>query len=386
MYLHEFQAKQILKKHEILIPKSFLLKTPDDINNIITFFNCDQLILKCQIHSGARKKFGGIKLVNNNYNDISRYVNKMLGNYLHTNQTDTNGKIINEILIEQVIKFEQEFYFSLLLDRDSESIILLASKNGGINIENNITINISKFKIDPLFGICDYQIICILNTLKLNNNYFIKLKLLCSNLLNIFLKNNLNLLEINPLVLHNTNFVCLDAKFDIDDNSYYKNTKLFELYDYRQDDTIETQAKKYNLNYISLSGNIGCIVNGAGLAMATMDLIKINNGNPANFLDIGGAASENTFLNAINIILLNKNINIIFINIFGGIIRCDLIAKSLITSLKQLNINIPIVIRLVGNMCDEALNIIKSSSFNITVILDFLSAVKTVINLSKRNI
>jgi len=386
MYLHEFQAKNIFKENGILVPKSFLLKDVKDIASVLKFFSGTDLVLKAQIHSGSKYKYGGVIFVNKNYDELHSAVNKLLGKVLVTDQTGLEGKVVNEILIEERLDIKIEYYVSLFFDRNSEQLKFLISFSGGSGIEELGCTQFLDVNVNLLIGICDYQIREIIFFLKLDVKYFSDIKNLFVGFLSIFLKYDLLLLEVNPLIICNDKFFCLDAKVEVDDNSFYRNNTMKELFDFRQENVIENEAKKYNLSYISLDGNIGCLVNGAGLAMATMDLIKLNDGSPANFLDIGGDATEERVFQAIRIILLNKSVKCILINIFGGIVRCDLIANSLVKSFSRLNVSVPIVVRLSGNMSSEALIIINKSGLNIKTESDFLVATKKVIDLSKGNI
>lgn len=383
MYLHEYQSKDILKKHNILVPKSILISNLSSISNIISFFNSDKLYLKAQIHSGSRANFGGIVLCNNNYNDLCDKLNKLIGSSIVTNQTCGESKPVKNVLVEEFISFSRGFYFSLFVDRSSESLCFLFSSDSGGAIEKSKNNNFFTLNVEPFFGISDYHVRFILKKLNLELFFFKKVKTLLSSFLDVFISYDLVLLEVNPLVLANEDFLCLDAKLEVDDNSYFRQENLFSINDVTQYDSLEVEAKKYNLSYISLDGNIGCIVNGAGLAMATMDLIKINNGVPANFLDIGGDANEDKVFNAIRIILLNDKVNCIFFNIFGGIVKCDFIANSIVKFINLMKIDIPIVVRFVGNKSDEAVLILSEFKNNVFFESDFLSAVKKVIYFSK---
>lgn len=375
MYLHEFQAKNILKSKDILIPQSYLLNDLKQINEALNNIQSDKIVLKAQIHSGKRGKFGGIKIIKKNIEELNKEIANMINKNLITDQTDHIGKKIKYILIEEFIETKKEFYISFYIDRTLESTILTISKTGGIDIEQTSKLNFLKFKIDLDYGIYDYHIRNIIFFLNIET-YFEKIKFIITNLFDIFKTKNLILLEINPLVQHKNDFYCLDAKIEVDDNSSYKNKDLFDQYDYTQDNEIEKEAKKLNLSYISLNGNVGCIVNGAGLAMATLDLLNLNKINPANFLDIGGNATEETIKNAFKIITLKKNIKCIFINIFGGIVKCDLIANTLLNELKKEKNNIPIILRLAGNSSKEGIKIIKNSNLNIIAETDLDTSIK----------
>lgn len=383
MYLHEYQSKDILKRHNVLIPRSILIEDINNIQIIKSFFISDKLFLKAQIHSGSRANFGGIVLINNDLNDLYSNLNNMLGSKIITNQTCGEFKFVKKVLIEEFIKFTRSFYLSLFINRANENICFLFSNDSGCSIESSSGKNFFTLNIEPLFGISDYNVKYILKKLDLDIFLFNKMKVLLSSFLDIFVSNDLVLLEINPLVIKNDEFLCLDAKFEVDDNSFFRQENLFGLNDVTQYDFLEVEAKKYNLSYISLEGNIGCIVNGAGLAMSTMDLITMKNGSPANFLDIGGDATEDRVLNAIRIILLNKKVNCIFFNIFGGIIKCDFIAQSIVKFVKLMKINIPIVVRFVGNKSDEAVLILSECKNNVFFEPDFASAVEKVVEISK---
>lgn len=365
MYLHEFQAKNILKLNNLLVPKSLLIINKNQTKTILANFDNEKIVLKAQIHAGARGKFGGIRIINNKYEDIEKNLQSLIHSYLVTDQTDKKGKKINHVLIEELIKIEKEFYISFYIDRETDSLTILTSKTGGSKIEKNLNSEFIKIKLDLDQEIYNYQIRNIIYFWKIDFKYFEKIKNIVTTCFNIFKRHDLILLEINPLALSDDNFYCIDAKFEFDDNSCYRNS-LFKEYDYEQEDSIELEAKKLNLNYISLNGNVGCMVNGAGLAMATMDLLKFNKINPSNFLDIGGNATEETIINAFKILKLNNNLKCIFINIFGGIVRCDIIAKTIIKILNNKNYYIPIITRFAGNMSKEAIEIIQKENLNIT--------------------
>jgi len=383
MYLHEYQSKEILKRYNVLVPKSILIDDVKFVSEICSFFNSDKLVLKSQIHSGSRANFGGIVLSNNIFDDLYSNISKMLGAKIITNQTCGEYKIVRKILIEEFINFSKSFYLSLFINRADESLCFLFSYNSGGSIENSASESFFTLNIEPLFGVSDYNVRYILKKLKLDISLFDKMKFFLSSILDIFVSHDLVLLEINPLVIKNNNFLCLDAKIEVDDNSFFRQENLFSCNDVTQYDFLEVEAKKYNLSYISLDGNIGCVVNGAGLAMATMDLIKIKNGAPANFLDIGGDATEEKVFNAIKIILLNNNVKCIFFNIFGGIVKCDFIAKSIVNFVNIMKVDIPIVVRFAGNKSDEAVLILAECKRNVFFESDFSNAVERVVAISK---
>lgn len=383
MYLHEYQAKNILKKYGIVVPKFFLVNS---LNNIdcLTRIQSKNLVLKAQIHSGSRAIYGGIIFVNNNYNDLYNALSKLLGSLIATDQTLGNNKLVKMVLVEEKISFSFSFYVSIFLDCNDEKICFLFSKCSGSGIEKHDKNSFLKVIVDIFLGISNYHVIIFLKFLGLDFLFFDKAKILLNRFFNIFISHDLILLEINPLVLCNNEFVCLDAKIEVDDNAFFRQTDLFLTYDLDQNDFLENEAKKYDLNYISMSGNIGCIVNGAGLAMATMDVLILNGGMPANFLDIGGNATEVKVLNAIRVILMNEKVICLFVNIFGGIVKCDFIAKSIVNSIYILNIKIPIVVRLAGNMANEAIEILNEHD-NVFCESEFACAIKKVISISRGN-
>lgn len=384
MYLHEYQSKEILKKYNIRVPKSLLVFDTDKLILIVNYFNCDNIFLKAQIHSGSRASFGGIILSKNDVSSLFNNLKMLLKKHISTNQTLGSEKVVEKVLIEECVSFSKSFYLSFYLDRMKKNICILFSLNSGTNIENNNGHSFFNLSIDVIFGINDYQVRYFLTSLGLDLSLFNKAKELLKRFLSIFITYDLILLEINPLVYSNNDFMCLDAKFEVDDNSFFRQKDLFLSCDNNQYDYLEVEAKKFNLNYISLTGNIGCIVNGAGLAMATMDLINFKGGAPANFLDIGGDATEEKVFNAIRLILLNTNVKCIFFNIFGGIVKCSDIANSLVNAIKILNIRIPIVTRFVGNSSEEAFNVISNYEYTIIFENDFCQAVEKIIVFSKR--
>lgn len=383
MYLHEYQSKDILKKNNIFVPRSVLVESLDSIPIVNSFFVLDKLFLKAQIHSGSRASFGGILICNNNVNELYEKLSKMIGSKILTNQTCGEYKIVKKVLIEEVITFSKSFYLSLFIDRANEKLCFLFSSESGGTIESSSDKKFFTINVEPIFGISDYNVKYVLKNLSLDFSLFKKMKKLLSTFFDIFISNDLVLLEINPLVLKNDEFFCLDAKFEVDDNSFFRQENLFLINDFSQYDPFELDAKNNNLSYISLDGNIGCVVNGAGLAMATMDFIKFKTGIPANFLDIGGDATEDKVFNAIRIILLNKKVNCIFFNIFGGIVKCDFIARSIVNFINTMTLSIPFVVRFVGNKSDEAVLILSECKGNVFFYEDFSSAVDKVVALSK---
>lgn len=387
MNLHEYQAKKILSENGLPIPKGYIIKKIEEIKNIKKELKKNKsLVLKCQIHAGGRGKVGGVKIVND-LNEINLFFKKWLNKKLITNQTDKNGQIVKKILIEQTTKFNKEIYVAVLIDKNLCKITFIASTQGGVEIEEIAKKTpelIKKVIIDHTIGPMEYQGRELGFKLGIENKLISKFVEIFTKLVNIFIKNDLELIEINPLVItEKEEFVCLDSKIIIDNNALYRQEKLKNMQDKYQQNKREYNASKWDLNYVQLNGNIGCMVNGAGLAMATMDMIKFNGGIPANFLDVGGNTNKEKVKEAFKIILSDKKINSILINIFGGIVRCDLIADGIIEALKEIKISIPIIIRLEGNNSEVGIKKLTNSSLNITVAKNLTDAAKKAIIASR---
>ena len=368
MNLHEYQAKQLIAKYGIAIPKGLAIKSIDELDQSIEQLNTLSYVIKAQIHAGGRGKAGGVKIVSSKKEAID-VVNSLLHKKLVTYQNKPDGQSVNTLLIEETCDIEKEIYFSILVDRQSEKIVVVASSAGGMEIEEiskNNPEKIIKEICSPINGLMDFQSRNIAFALKLPNeiiNDFVKF---AKTAFKAFVENNLSLLEINPLVVTpHKKIIALDCKITIDDNALYKQKTLSELRDWSQNDSKEAEAFNAGLNYIALNGNIGCMVNGAGLAMATMDLIKLYGGEPANFLDVGGGATSETVAKAFKIILDDKNVQVVLINIFGGIMRCDIIAEGIIAAIKEVGIKIPIVVRLEGTNVDLGKKLLQTSGLNI---------------------
>ncbi|CAM8313185.1 ADP-forming succinate--CoA ligase subunit beta [Candidatus Methylopumilus planktonicus] len=368
MNLHEYQAKQLIGKYGISVPKGIAIKSPDELDQSIAQLNSSAYVIKAQIHAGGRGKAGGVKIVTSK-KEAAEVVNSLLHKKLVTYQNKPDGQPIDTLLIEESCDIEKELYFSILVDRQSEKIVVIASSAGGMEIEEiskNNPEKIIKETCSPINGLMDYQSRNIAFALGLPNemiNDFVKF---ARSAFKSFIENNLALLEINPLVIDShKKIIALDCKINVDDNALYKQKTLAELRDWSQNDSKEAEAFAAGLNYIALNGNIGCMVNGAGLAMATMDLIKLCGGEPANFLDVGGGASAETVAKAFKIILDDKNVQVVLVNIFGGIMRCDIIAEGIIAAIKEVGIKIPIVVRLEGTNVDLGKKLLQTSGLNI---------------------
>ncbi|MCF8182995.1 ADP-forming succinate--CoA ligase subunit beta [Candidatus Methylopumilus universalis] len=368
MNLHEYQAKQLIAKYGISVPKGIAIKSPDELDQSIAQLNSSAYVIKAQIHAGGRGKAGGVKIVTSK-KEAAEVVNSLLHKKLVTYQNKPDGQPVDTLLIEESCDIEKELYFSILVDRQSEKIVVIASSAGGMEIEEiskNNPEKIIKETCSPINGLMDYQSRNIAFALGLPNemiNDFVKF---ARSAFKSFIENNLALLEINPLVIDShKKIIALDCKINVDDNALYKQKTLAELRDWSQNDSKEAEAFAAGLNYIALNGNIGCMVNGAGLAMATMDLIKLCGGEPANFLDVGGGATAETVAKAFKIILDDKNVQVVLVNIFGGIMRCDIIAEGIIAAIKEVGIKIPIVVRLEGTNVDLGKKLLQTSGLNI---------------------
>ncbi|QDC79978.1 ADP-forming succinate--CoA ligase subunit beta [Candidatus Methylopumilus universalis] len=368
MNLHEYQAKQLIAKYGISVPKGIAIKSPDELDQSIAQLDSSAYVIKAQIHAGGRGKAGGVKIVTSK-KEAAEVVNSLLHKKLVTYQNKPDGQPVDTLLIEESCDIEKELYFSILVDRQSEKIVVIASSAGGMEIEEiskNNPEKIIKETCSPINGLMDYQSRNIAFALGLPNemiNDFVKF---ARSAFKSFIENNLALLEINPLVIDShKKIIALDCKINVDDNALYKQKTLAELRDWSQNDSKEAEAFAAGLNYIALNGNIGCMVNGAGLAMATMDLIKLCRGEPANFLDVGGGATAETVAKAFKIILDDKNVQVVLVNIFGGIMRCDIIAEGIIAAIKEVGIKIPIVVRLEGTNVDLGKKLLQTSGLNI---------------------
>jgi len=368
MNLHEYQAKQLIAKYGISVPKGIVIKSIDEVDQSIGELETSSYVIKAQIHAGGRGKAGGVKIVSSK-KEASEVVNSLINKKLVTYQNKPDGQPVNSVLIEESCDIEKELYFSILVDRQSERIVVIASSAGGIEIEEiskNNPEKIIKELCSPINGLMDFQSRNIAFALGLPNemiNDFVKF---ARSAFKVFIENDLALLEINPLVItFNKKIIALDCKVTVDDNALLKQKTLAELRDWSQNDSKEAEAFNAGLNYIALNGNIGCMVNGAGLAMATMDLIKLYGGEPANFLDVGGGATAETVAKAFKIILDDNNVQVVLVNIFGGIMRCDIIAEGIIAAVKEVGIQIPIVVRLEGTNVDLGKKLLQTSSLNI---------------------
>ena len=351
MNLHEYQSKELFSNAGIPILKGMVADSPQQARKVARQLQGDCWVVKAQVHAGGRGKAGGVKLVNN-LDDVELIASKMLGSRLITKQTDQMGLPINLVYIESATQIKLEFYLSLVIDRSKESWTFIASSEGGVDIEmvaEKTPEKITKYTIDPLIGIDAHQLDLMADKMNLDAHLKEQFVAILNKIFVLAKNTDASQVEINPLIVNqNDIFVALDAKIVVEDNSLFRQPELVQLKDSSQENDIELRASEHGLSYVSLSGDIACMVNGAGLAMATMDLIKIHGGEPANFLDVGGDATTARVTTAFELILENRNVRAILVNIFGGIVRCDVIAEGIIDAVKTTHLSIPIVVRLEG--------------------------------------
>jgi succinyl-CoA synthetase beta subunit len=383
MHIHEYQAKEIFKNFGISVPKSCLVLSSDEVEKACLSLGGERWVVKAQVHSGARGKAGGVKLVGT-IEEAKEITNQLIGSRLVTNQTDSQGLPVEKILIESPQSINHEFYLSLLVDRQSNKVVVLASTEGGMDIESvakNSPEKIIKIEINSQTGLTDIDCQNLGKKLNLSGSALSDFAATVNSLYQIFIEKDASLIEINPLIKDsNDKIIALDAKIDFDDNALYRQEEILSLRDSSQEDERELEASLSQLNYISLDGNIGCMVNGAGLAMATMDLIQHFGGSPANFLDVGGGTTAERVSKAFELIQSGQNVKGILVNIFGGIVRCDLIAEGIIQACEKVGLNIPTVVRLEGTNADQGLKILKESTLNIEVESDLNLATQLIIS------
>ncbi|MEX0618357.1 MAG: ADP-forming succinate--CoA ligase subunit beta [Pseudohongiellaceae bacterium] len=368
MNLHEYQAKQLFAEYGLPVSKGYAVETPDAAVEAAKKIGGDRWVVKAQVHAGGRGKAGGVKLVST-AEEARTFAEHWLGKRLVTYQTDTHGQPVSRILVEACTDIEQELYLGAVIDRSTRRIVFMASTEGGVDIEKvavETPEKILKASIDPLTGPQAYQARDLAFQLGLDNNQVKQFTKLFLGLAKLFTDLDLSLLEINPLVITSEgNLHCLDGKINIDGNALYRQKRLQEMHDPSQEDDREVQAAEWDLNYVALEGNIGCLVNGAGLAMGTMDIVKLFGGQPANFLDVGGGATKERVTEAFKIILSDENVKAVLVNIFGGIVRCDLIAEGVIGAVEEVGVKVPVVVRLEGNNAEPGREALKKSGLNI---------------------
>lgn len=382
MNLHEYQGKQLFKEYGLPVSEGYAVDSPQAAFEAAGRIGGDMWVVKAQVHAGGRGKAGGVK-VTGDKNEIKEFAQKWLGKNLVTYQTDANGQPVSKILVETCTDIADELYLGAVVDRSSRRVVFMASTEGGVEIEtvaHETPEKILKATIDPLVGAQPYQGRDLAFRLGLKGAQVKQFTHIFMQLAKMFTEKDLALLEINPLVIkEDGDLHCLDAKIGIDSNALYRHPKLQEMHDPSQEDERESHAAKFELNYVALDGTIGCMVNGAGLAMGTMDIIKLHGGEPANFLDVGGGATKERVTEAFKIILSDENVKAVLVNIFGGIVRCDLIAEGIIGAVKEVGIKDPVVVRLEGNNAELGSKVLADSGLNIIAATSLRDAAEKVV-------
>ncbi|MCZ6897961.1 MAG: ADP-forming succinate--CoA ligase subunit beta [Betaproteobacteria bacterium] len=368
MKIHEYQAKKLLREFGVAILDSIACFSINEAVDAARKLSGSTWVVKAQIHAGGRGKGGGVKVAKS-LNEVKQYAGEILGMTLVTHQTDERGQIVRRILIEQGADIQKEFYIGMLVDRSSQRVCLMASSEGGVNIEEvaaKTPEKISKVFIDPIEGLTSKNVDDIVRKIDISQSGESEVQILLQNLYKLFDSTDALLIEINPLILTTDNHVlALDAKINFDDNALFRHADIEALRDYDEEDPMEIEASKHDLSYVPLDGNIGCLVNGAGLAMATMDIIKLYGGNPANFLDVGGSATSEKVTEAFKLMLRNTKLRAILVNIFGGIMKCDVIARGVVAAVREVKLTIPLVVRLEGTNADLGKKILAESGMQI---------------------
>ena len=387
MNVHEYQAKEILRRYNVPIPAGSVAATPEEAEQVARDLKASKLVVKIQIHAGGRGKAGGVKLCNTPA-EAGQLARTMLGKNFVTHQTGPQGKVARKVLVAAAPVIKRELYLSVLVDRGAGRPAFLASTEGGVDIETvaaKTPEKIIKEVIDPAIGMQAYQARKIAYALDLGGDKLQGTVALLLNLYRAFMETDASLIEINPLIVDDANqVVALDAKFSFDDNALYRHKEIAAMRDLNEEDPREVEASKHNLNYIGLDGDIACMVNGAGLAMATMDIIKHYGGNPANFLDVGGGATQETVTEAFKILCADKNVTGILVNIFGGIMKCDVIATGIVGAVREVKLTVPLVVRLEGTNVDLGKKILKDSGLPIITADGLADAAQKVVAASKK--
>ncbi len=383
MNIHEHQAKELLKKYGANVPNGVFALTVKDILEKAKSLNSQKLVLKAQIHAGGRGKAGGVKILND-ISELEKESNNLLGKKLITHQTGPSGKIVKRLYVEEPSDIDKEFYLSCLVDRGSSKIAFISSDQGGMDIEEVAKKNpnkINTIKVDFNKSISDLDCKKVIKIFDLKPDQSLEAMNIVKSIYKLFIDLDASMVEINPLILTKQGkIICLDAKINFDDNALFRHPEISALRDLNEEDPTEIEASKYDLSYIKLDGSIGCMVNGAGLAMATMDIIKLYGEEPANFLDVGGGASKEKVSEALKIIISDKNVKGILINIFGGIMKCDVLAQGVVDAAKEVKINVPLVVRLAGTNFEKGKDILDRSGLKIISATDLNSAAEKIVN------
>ena len=386
MNIHEHQAKELLKKFGVPVPNGVVAFSVEEAIEKSKLLKTNKYVLKAQIHAGGRGKAGGIKILNS-LDDLEKESSNLLGKFLKTQQTGPEGREVKRLYIEEATEIEKEFYLSCLIDRANSKIAFIASAQGGVDIEEVALKNPNKiitYRLDYKNKISDEETEKVVSIFNLKNSSKNQAQKIIQSIYQTLIKTDASLIEINPLVITKKgNVLCLDAKINFDDNGLYRHPEILNLRDLNEEDPIEIEASKHDLSYIKLSGKIGCMVNGAGLAMATMDIIKLHGEEPANFLDVGGGASKEKVSAALKIILSDKSVKGILINIFGGIMRCDVLAQGVVDAAKEVKISVPLVVRLAGTNFQKGKKILTSSGLKIISANNLADAAKKIVKAIK---
>ncbi|MBI5182817.1 MAG: ADP-forming succinate--CoA ligase subunit beta [Nitrospinae bacterium] len=381
MKIHEYQAKEIFKRYGVPVPKGGMACTLAEVRRIAEDIS-GPVVVKAQIHAGGRGKGGGVRLVNSP-SEAEEIAEKMIGMKLVTHQTGPEGREVKKVMIEEKMEIDRELYIGIVIDRAKSRPVIMVSEEGGVEIEEVATRRpekILKETVDPAVGVMPFQTMRLAFGLNLDKAIIKDASSFITRLYHLFKGEDCSLAEVNPLVItSDKRIVALDAKINFDDNAMYRHKDNMKLRDLNEEDPLEIEASKYNLNYIKLDGNIGCMVNGAGLAMATMDIIKLAGGEPANFLDVGGGADSEMVENAFKILISDKNVKAVFINIFGGILRCDVLATGVVEAVKKMEVNIPVIVRLEGTNMEKGSEILRESGLNFIVANGMADAAEKVV-------
>ena len=389
MNLHEYQAKQLFRDYGIAVSDGVAASSAEQAENAALSLGVSKWVVKAQVHAGGRGKAGGVEVVDK-IEKVREFADKWIGANLVTFQTDADGQPVNQILVETCTEIENELYLGAVIDRASQRLVVMASTEGGVNIEEvaeKTPEKIFKVEVDPIEGTNDMDADKLSSLLGLNDSQSSQFRSIYNGMVKLFLEKDLALLEVNPLVITGCgDLLCLDAKINIDSNALYRQEVLNEMRDTTQEDERESKAAEWDLSYVALDGNIGCMVNGAGLAMGTMDIIKLHGGEPANFLDVGGTADAKRVAEAFKIILSDKNVNTVLINIFGGIVRCDVIADGIVEALTVMGVSVPVVVRLEGNNAQVGLKTLDECDLNIIPASNLQEAAELAVKASKGEI
>ena len=389
MNLHEYQAKQLFRDYGIAVSDGVAASSAEQAENAALSLGVSKWVVKAQVHAGGRGKAGGVEVVDK-IEKVREFADKWIGTNLVTFQTDADGQPVNQILVETCTEIENELYLGAVIDRASQRLVVMASTEGGVNIEEvaeKTPEKIFKVEVDPIEGTNDMDADKLSSLLGLNDSQSSQFRSIYNGMVKLFLEKDLALLEVNPLVITGSgDLLCLDAKINIDSNALYRQEVLNEMRDTTQEDERESKAAEWDLSYVALDGNIGCMVNGAGLAMGTMDIIKLHGGEPANFLDVGVTADAKRVAEAFKIILSDKNVNTVLINIFGGIVRCDVIADGIVEALTVMGVSVPVVVRLEGNNAQVGLKTLDECDLNIIPASNLQEAAELAVKASKGEI